>query len=80
MLIIGDAQRYLHRFSDAVESYLLAIAKDKNKSIGYEKLSMNYLNLNYHFLPRRIFTPDNNINSFTNTRIKYTKPSTVRGI
>lgn len=44
-LIIGDAQRHLNRFSDAVDSYLTAIANDKNKSIGYEKLSLGYLNL-----------------------------------
>ena len=45
MLIIGDAHRHLNRFDDAVESYLLAIANDKNQSVGYEKLSLGYLNL-----------------------------------
>ena len=45
LLIIGDAHRHLNSFSDAVESYLSAIANDKNQSIGYEKLSLGYLNL-----------------------------------
>jgi cytochrome c-type biogenesis protein CcmH/NrfG len=45
LLIIGDANRYLNRFDDAVESYLSAIAHDKNQSEGYEKLSLGYLNL-----------------------------------
>ena len=45
LLIIGDANRHLNRFDDAVESYLLAIAHDKNQSKGYEKLSLGYLNL-----------------------------------
>jgi Tfp pilus assembly protein PilF len=44
-LIIGDAHRHLNRFSDAVENYLSAIANDKSQSIGYEKLSLGYLNL-----------------------------------
>jgi len=44
-LIIGDAHRHSNRFDDAVESYLLAIANDKNQSVGYEKLSLGYLNL-----------------------------------
>ena len=44
-LIIGDAHRHSNRFDDAVESYLSAIANDKNQSIGYEKLSLGYLNL-----------------------------------
>ena len=45
LLIIGDAYRHLNRFNDAVESYLSAIANDKNQSAGYEKLSLGYLNL-----------------------------------
>ena len=45
LLIIGDANRYLNRFDDAVENYLSAIAHDKNQSKGYEKLSLGYLNL-----------------------------------
>ena len=45
LLIIGDAYRHLNRFNHAVESYLSAIAYDKNQSIGYEKLSLGYLNL-----------------------------------
>ena len=45
LLIIGDAYRHLNRFNDAVESYLLAIANDKNQSVGYEKISLGYLNL-----------------------------------
>lgn len=45
LLIIGDAYRHLKRFNDAVESYLSAIANDKNQPIGYEKLSLGYLNL-----------------------------------
>ena len=45
LLIIGDAHRHSNRFDDAVESYLSAIANDKNQSIGYEKLSLGYLNL-----------------------------------
>ena len=44
-LIIGDAYRHSNRFDDAVESYLSAIANDKNQSVGYEKLSLGYLNL-----------------------------------
>jgi len=44
-LIIGDAHRHSNRFNDAVESYLSAIANDKNQSTGYEKLSLGYLNL-----------------------------------
>ena len=45
LLIIGDAYRHLNRFNDAVESYLSAIANDKNQSVGYEKISLGYLNL-----------------------------------
>ena len=45
LLIIGDAHRHLNRFENAVESYLSAIAHDKNQSIGYEKLTLGYLNL-----------------------------------
>ena len=45
LLVIGDAYRHLNRFNDAVESYLSAIANDKNQSAGYEKLSLGYLNL-----------------------------------
>ena len=45
LLIIGDAHRHSNRFDDAVESYLSAIANDKNQSVGYEKLSLGYLNL-----------------------------------
>ena len=45
LLIIGDAHRHLNSFNDAVESYLSAIANDKKQSIGYEKLSLGYLNL-----------------------------------
>jgi len=45
LLIIGDGHRHLNRFENAVESYLLAIAHDKNQSTGYEKLSLGYLNL-----------------------------------
>jgi len=45
MLIIGDAHRQLNRFNEAIKSYLSAIANDKNRSIGYEKLSLGYLNL-----------------------------------
>ena len=45
LLIIGDAYRHMNRFNDAVESYLSAIANDKNQSVGYEKLSLSYLNL-----------------------------------
>ena len=45
LVIIGDAHRHLNRFNDAVESYLTAIANDKNQSTGYEKLSLSYLNL-----------------------------------
>ena len=45
LLIIGDAHRHSKRFDDAVESYLSAIANDKNQSVGYEKLSLGYLNL-----------------------------------
>ena len=45
LLIIGDAYRHLNRFNDAVESYLSAIANDKNQPTGYEKLSLGYLNL-----------------------------------
>ena len=45
LLIIGDAYRHLNRFNQAVESYLSAIAYDENQSIGYEKLSLGYLNL-----------------------------------
>jgi tetratricopeptide (TPR) repeat protein len=44
-LIIGDAYRHSNRFDDAVESYLSAIANDKTQSVGYEKLSLGYLNL-----------------------------------
>jgi tetratricopeptide (TPR) repeat protein len=45
LLIIGDAHRHSNRFDDAIESYLSAIANDKNQSVGYEKLSLSYLNL-----------------------------------
>ncbi len=45
LLIIGDAHRHLNRFENAVESYLSAIAHEKNQSAGYEKLSLGYLNL-----------------------------------
>ena len=45
LLIIGDAHRHSNRFDNAVESYLSAIANDKNQAVGYEKLSLGYLNL-----------------------------------
>lgn len=44
-LIIGDAHRHLNRFNDAVNNYLSAIALNTKQSIGYEKLSLGYLNL-----------------------------------
>ena len=45
LLVIGDAHRQLNRFDNAVEYYLSAVAKDKSQSVGYEKLSLGYLNL-----------------------------------
>ena len=45
LLIVGDAYRHLNRFNDAVENYLSAIANDQSQSVGYEKLSLGYLNL-----------------------------------
>ena len=45
LLIIGDANRQLNKFDNAVEYYLSAVAKDKSQSVGYEKLSLGYLNL-----------------------------------
>ena len=45
LLIVGDSYRHLNRFNDAVENYLLAIANDQSQSVGYEKLSLGYLNL-----------------------------------
>ena len=45
LLVIGDAHRQMNRFDNAVEYYLSAVAKDKSQSVGYEKLSLGYLNL-----------------------------------
>ena len=44
LLVIGDAHRQMNRF-DTQLSITSAVANDKSQSVGYEKLSLGYLNL-----------------------------------
>ena len=70
LLIIGDGHRHLNRFDNAVESYLSAIANDKSQTIGYEKLSLGYLNLRRIDLAKASLSKAMSINP-TSSAIRY---------